>query len=156
MEPMPTDRLATERAADDASVRLAGDRAPGVPRGGTPVRLLWLTLGLISVLLGAIGVLLPVLPTTPFMILGAFAFSRSSPALERRLTGSRTFGPMIADWRANGAIAPRAKALAVGMMVLAPVITLALGLDGWIIAIQAVCLGGAALFVLTRPSAPRS
>ena len=50
--------------------------------------------------------MLPILPTTPFVILAAFAFSQSSPRIEAWLLNSRVFGPMIADWRTYGTTAP--------------------------------------------------
>ncbi len=123
--------------------------------GYGPGRILWLCLGGISLALGAIGAVLPLLPTTPFVILSAFAFSKSSPRVAAWLTDSPTFGPMIADWRAHGAIAPRYKRLAVGMMAAAFFLSLFLGVKPLVLVIQAVCLSGAAAFVLTRPDGPR-
>ena len=79
-------------------------------------RVFWFCLGGISLALGAIGAILPILPTTPFVILSAFAFGKSSPRLAAWLNNSPTFGPMIADWRSHGAIAPRYKRIAVTMM----------------------------------------
>ncbi|MCV6593313.1 MAG: YbaN family protein [Silicimonas sp.] len=112
----------------------------------------WFALGLISLALAALGVVLPLLPTTPLVILAAFAFSKSSPRFQRLLEESRTFGPIIADWRAKGAIAPRYKAMAVGMMGLAFGISVLLGVPPWVLIVQVVCLGGAATYVLSRPS----
>lgn len=117
-------------------------------------RLLWFTLGAAALLLGGIGILLPVMPTTPFMILAAFAFSRSAPRFQQWLEESRAFGPAIADWRANGAIAPRHKAFATATMAGSLVLSVALSFAWQIIAVQAVCLSGAAAFVLTRPNGP--
>lgn len=120
-----------------------------------PMRILWLCLGGISLALGAIGAVLPVLPTTPFVILSAFAFSKSSPRLAAWLNDSPTFGPMIADWREHGAIAPRYKRMAAGMMAAAFLLSLTLGASTRILIIQAICLSGAAAYVLTRPHGPR-
>ena len=113
---------------------------------------LWTTLGFIALFLGAIGVVLPVLPTTPFVILAAFAFSKSSPRLRQWLLTHRIFGNMIRDWEATGAIAPRYKAMACGTMAAAFGLSLALGLSPLILGIQALCLGASAVFILTRPS----
>lgn len=118
-------------------------------------RAMWILLGVTSLALGAIGVVLPLLPTTPFVILAAFAFARSSPRLARWLEENRTFGPIIADWRRHGAIAPRFKILAVSMMAAAFGLSVAMSLSGWVLLAQGVAIAGAATFILTRPSGPR-
>lgn len=116
------------------------------------LRPVWLILGLLSVVLGVLGIFLPVLPTTPLMILAAFFFSKSSPRLENWLLNHRTFGPVIAEWREKGAIAPRIKTIAVGTMAGVFMLSLILGVKPFVLIIQAVCLGGAAWFVLSRPN----
>lgn len=115
--------------------------------------LLWTLAGLASLGVGIVGILLPLLPTTPLVLLSAFCFGKGSPRLQAWILDHAHFGPMIADWRENGAIPPRAKRLAVVAMAAAFGISLALGLAPWLLGVQAVCLGGAATFVLTRPSA---
>ncbi len=78
----------------------------------------WRALGLVCVALGIIGALVPLMPTTIFLILAAGCFSRSSPALERWLLTHPRFGPTIVAWRRERVIPPRAKALAcTGMAV---------------------------------------
>lgn len=116
-------------------------------------RYIYLILGWIAVALGLIGVLLPVLPTTPFMILAAFLFTKGSPKARAWLIDHAHFGPHIQNWEASGAIAPRAKRAAVLAMSGVLLVSLVLGLTGWVIAVQAVCMGGAAAFILTRPDA---
>lgn len=116
------------------------------------LRPVWLILGLLSVVLGVLGIFLPVLPTTPLMILAAFFFSKSSPRLENWLLNHRTFGPVITEWREKGAIAPRIKTIAVGTMAGVFMLSLILGVKPFVLIIQAVCLGGAAWFVLSRPN----
>ncbi|BEV47023.1 YbaN family protein [Afipia carboxidovorans] len=76
------------------------------------MRRVYLVLGLICVALGFIGVFLPVLPTTPFLILAAACFARSSPRLENWLLSHPHFGPMLRDWRERGAIPRKAKLMA--------------------------------------------
>ncbi|MDO6589332.1 DUF454 domain-containing protein [Loktanella sp. D2R18] len=119
------------------------------------MRGLWLLLGWAALGLGAIGVVLPVLPTTPFVILAAFGFSKGSPRMHRYLEDHRIFGPIIADWRENGAIAPRYKAIAVVMMSAALTGSIIAGLRPQLILIQAICMIGAATYVLSRPNGPR-
>lgn len=118
------------------------------------MRLVWLVLGLASVGLGILGAFLPLLPTTPFMLLAAYCFARSSPRLHVWLTTHPTFGPTILNWQAHGAISRRAKRLAAVTMLAAFLLSVLLKLPAWVLAAQALCLGGAAAFVLSRPDPP--
>lgn len=115
-------------------------------------KLPWTILGWTCVALGFIGVVLPVLPTTPFLILAAFAFGKSSPRLKQWLLDHPIFGGPIRDWAANGAIRPRIKALACTAMALIFLTSLMTGLGPVILLVQALALGGAATFILTRPN----
>lgn len=119
------------------------------------LRFAWLALGGLALCAGVIGIVLPLLPTTPFVILAAFAFSKSSPRLHRFLAEHPRFGPIIADWSAHGAIAPRYKALAVSMMLAALALSLWLAVPQRVLLLQLICMGGAAFFVLSRPNGPR-
>lgn len=86
------------------------------PSRWSVARLLYLALGTAALALGLVGVAVPLLPTTPFLILAAFGFARSSPRLERWLLGHPRFGPGLQAWRARRAIPPAAKrASAAGM-----------------------------------------
>ena len=89
--------------------------APLVARGVR--RWLLLAGGFVSLALGAIGVVLPLLPTTPFVLLAAYFFARSSPAMHQRLLQNRVFGPLIEEWSEHRAIPRRAKLLAISMIV---------------------------------------
>lgn len=80
------------------------------------MRIVYLCLGWIMVGIGIVGAFLPLLPTTPFLILAAWLFARSSPQFEQWLLEHRTFGPPLRNWRRNGAIARRAKVMAVSLM----------------------------------------
>ncbi|WP_249937050.1 YbaN family protein [Roseateles sp. DAIF2] len=80
------------------------------------LRLLWLLAGFASLLLGVIGIFLPLLPTTPFVLLAAFCFSKGSARCEAWLLNHPRLGPMIRDWRATRAVPLRAKQIASVMM----------------------------------------
>ena len=117
-------------------------------------RPLWFALGIASVGAGIAGVVLPLVPTTPFMLVAAFAFARSSRRLHRWLTEHPRFGPPIRRWREHGAIGRREKRLAVVLMGLAFAGSVVAGMSATVLAVQAVTLAGAGLFVLTRPDGP--
>jgi uncharacterized protein len=72
-------------------------------------RRLYLAAGWASVGLGTVGIFLPILPTVPFMILAAFCFARSSPALEAKLLNHPRYGPHLVAWREKGIVSRRAK-----------------------------------------------
>lgn len=118
-------------------------------------RFAWNIAGCIALLLGLIGVVLPVLPTTPFVLLAAFAFSNGSPRLRHWLVKHAVFGPLIADWEANGAIAKPIKRLSCSIMAGVFLISVIAGVSLTVLIIQAICLGGAATYVLTRPDGPQ-
>jgi len=109
-------------------------------------------MGFAALSLGALGVMLPLLPTTPLVILATFAFAKSSPALHDWLLNNRHFGPIIADWQANGVIALRYKSLALLMMLGAIGLSAALGLPGIVLGVQLLSMTLAAGFILSRPS----
>jgi uncharacterized membrane protein YbaN (DUF454 family) len=117
-------------------------------------RLAWLLIGVLSLSLGAIGIALPLLPTTPFILVAALAFARSSNRLHDWLITHNIFGPLIDNWQRYGAISPRAKVVSVTSMGLLIVISLALAAPVSLIVLQLVVLGIAALFILSRPSPP--
>jgi len=117
-------------------------------------RLLWFSLGWISLGLGLLGAFLPILPTTPFMLLSAAAFAKSSPRLHRWIVEHPTFGPPVRDWHAHGAISRRAKLMATAAMGAVLLLSLLLRLRWEVLAVQALCLVGAGAFILSRPDSP--
>ncbi len=119
-----------------------------------PFRPLWLAAGCVAVGLAVAGVFLPLLPTTPFLLVAAFAFARSSPRLHDWLVNHRQFGPMIENWRQHGAISKRAKLAAVGAMIAAVLISWISGFGITVIVIQLAIMGCVSLFILTRPDVP--
>ena len=97
--------------------------AAELPRRPVWWRALWLSAGLVALLLGVVGIFLPLLPTTPFVLLAAFCFSRGSARVEAWLLAHPRFGPAIADWRSRRAIPLRVKQLAWTMMAAGSVVS---------------------------------
>lgn len=98
--------------------RSSSSPTPDGRRHARPVRAIFVVLGTVFLGLGAVGVVLPVLPTTPFVLLAAACYLRASERLHRWLVNSRTFGPTVVAWQEHGAIPPRAKAIAISMVIL--------------------------------------
>ena len=109
--------------------------------------ILW-AVGTVSLALGIIGVVLPGLPTTPFLLLTAACYAKASPKLHARLLNHKLIGPMLRDWESNRSLKRRTKVVAVSMMlimvsfsiwtfkekVLVQLLLLALGLVGeWVV-----------------------
>jgi uncharacterized protein len=117
-------------------------------------RPLWIALGAASLVTGLVGAVLPLLPTTPFLLLAAYSFARGSPSLHAWLIEHPRLGPVIEDWQRYGAIARRAKIAAVITIVATLAISVAVGVPAWLLTIQAVVLAGSAIFIVTRPDRP--
>lgn len=125
---------------------------PGGP-GSLALRSVFFILGLLCLALGFVGIFLPVLPTTPFLILAAACFARSSRRLESWLLEHPRFGPVLRDWRQRGAIPRKAKLMALAGISLG-FILFRLGSDpgpGLTALVAALMLAGLA-YVFTRPS----
>ena len=80
------------------------------------MRPLWLAAGVVAVALGLIGIALPLLPTTPFMILAAACFARSSPRFYQWLVDHPRLGPWIRDYLDGNGIPLKGKVYAIGLM----------------------------------------
>jgi hypothetical protein len=116
------------------------------------IRAVWFAGGWLALLLGGVGVFLPLLPTVPFVILAAFCFARSSPRLEHWLVSHRRFGPHIQAWRSRGAISRRGKRAALIAFGASAVIGLLLLELPWSLAPTAAALVGGS-WIATRPEA---
>lgn len=117
-------------------------------------RLVLLGLGWLAVALALVGVFLPILPTTPFLLVAAWAFAKSSRRMRIWLYEHPRFGRFLQDWRTDGAIPLRGKLAAVGGMALAWHIVFFTADRVWVPAAVGVCLALVAIYVVTRP-APR-
>lgn len=123
------------------------------------MRYFWNLLGFMALGLGIIGIPLPVLPTTPFVLLAAYLFAKGSPRYHTWLRNHKTFGKMVRDWEEHGSIPTRAKMFATTMIAIAISFPLWINRDKvpvearWATAILA---GIGWVFVITRPSGPQS
>jgi uncharacterized protein len=82
------------------------------------LRMLFIVAGSVCVALGLVGMFLPLLPTTPFLLLAAACYARGSRRFYDRLLANRTFGPLIHEWRRHRSIPYRTKLSAIGLMLL--------------------------------------
>ena len=113
-------------------------------------RHLYLIAGFASIALGTTGIVVPLLPTVPFMILAAFCFARSSPRLEARLLDDPRFGAHIRRWRERGAISRKGKQAALVAFAISAGLGLLLSPWPWFLApVAAALIGGT--WIWTRP-----
>lgn len=113
---------------------------------------IWLAAGLAMMALAVIGAILPLMPTTVFLIMAGWCFARSSPRLESWLLNHPRFGAMLRNWRDHRAIPRRAKIAACCGMTMGFVIFWLGAHPGlWVSLGVAACLAGCAAFVVSRP-----
>jgi len=112
---------------------------------------LWRVLACISLLLGLIGVVLPGLPTVPFLLVSAWSAGKGWPRLELWLLAHPNFGPPLKRWREHGAVPRKAKYLASVMMSLSVVILLFSTAPFWLKLVLPVFLCGVAIWLWFRP-----
>jgi uncharacterized membrane protein YbaN (DUF454 family) len=113
--------------------------------------------GWLSVGLGVVGVVVPGLPTTVFLLIAAWAFSKSSEQFRRWLWDHPRFGPPIRAWHQHRIIPRCAKVLATAMMTTSFLVVTIFVAERWVLpAVLASVMVPAALYILTRASAPRA
>lgn len=78
--------------------------------------LLWRTIAVLALLLGIIGLLLPIMPTVPFLLVAAWAGGKGWPVLEQKLLAHPKYGPQIIAWRKYGVVKRQPKVIASIMM----------------------------------------
>ena len=120
------------------------------------MRLIFLTLGHACLIIGIIGIPVPILPTTPFLLLAAFFYSRGSKHFHDWLHQHPRLGPAVRDWQDNGVIRPRAKLLATIAVAASLTYPLVFGDMPTALKIIAGIVGAAVLtFIHSRPSESR-
>lgn len=121
------------------------------------IRALFLGMGLLCLTLALVGVFLPLLPTTPFLLLSAACLARSSEPLHRWLLHHPRLGPFIQDWEREGAIQPSAKRTATGLILITGSLALALaGAPPWAKGAMVAVFAGVLTFIWTRPDGTSS
>ncbi|MFM8746464.1 MAG: YbaN family protein [Aestuariivirga sp.] len=112
----------------------------------------WLCVGL-----GVVGIVMPLFPTTPFLLVALWAFSKSSPELAERIRQHRLAGPYVRDWEEDGVIPPGAKILAVTMMAaMLGYLHFGSGAPGWVVIAAGLVVAAVAVYILSRPNSRRS
>ena len=121
---------------------------------GPARRFAYLVVGLLFVGLGVLGAVLPVLPTTPFLLVSLWAFSKSSARLERWLLEHPRFGLRLVAWRTQRVIPLPVKLTAWGSMVGSLTIMALTGLSPYAMIGAGSVMAIGAIYIATKPSRP--
>lgn len=131
---------------------------PSTPSGDgpgsatTPARAFYLALGFSCIALGVIGAFVPLMPTTVFLLIAAWAFARSSPRWHRWLREHARFGEAVRHWEDHHAMPRRAKRVALIMLVVSYAVTATIfGPLSWAAVIGGLCIAGVALYIVHIP-----
>ena len=120
-------------------------------------RKIYLSIGAIATGLGIVGIFVPLMPTTCFIIVAAWAFAKSSPTAYQRLMDNPHLGPRIRDWQEHRIISCPAKRIASFSIVVSVGISMFLLKDSTLsLSILAIAMVGLLWFINTRPSEPLS
>ena len=134
----PVDHEAAERAAESL---------PGPLR-----RLVYFGIGAVSVVLGVIGIFVPLWPTTCFLLLAAWCFARSSRRAERWLYENRLFGRYLADYRERGVVSPRVRITTVVTLWIFIGVSAVVLREAWVAALLVLIAGAVTLHLYSLPS----
>lgn len=116
-----------------------------------PVRWMLLVFAMLCLALGIIGVIVPGLPTTVFILMAAWAAARSSPRLYRWLWSNRLFGPLLRNWAQGRRVSRRAKGSATLFMALSGTVLIMVGPNPWVMAMAFTCLACVLIWLWRRP-----
>ena len=158
----PGSRTSDNTAASSGTGSKSRDAAPrsGKPRAveltrrwsaGLYRRLLF-SAGIVFAIVGAIGLVVPMMPGTVFLILAAWCFTRSSPRFEHWLLTNRYLGPSVVQWRETGSIPAFAKVFAIASLVGSFILSWLLGAPDYVLAGLAVLFAAIGIFIVTRPT----
>lgn len=118
------------------------------------VRWAWCALAYLSLGVGIIGIFVPGLPTTVFVLIAAWAATRGSQRLHDWLLGHPRFGPSIRSWREHGAVSQRGKKMATATMLVCAAITLWCVPQLWVKVLSISCMGVVCAWLWCRPLPP--
>ncbi|MAD94630.1 MAG: hypothetical protein CML33_03945 [Rhodobacteraceae bacterium] len=116
------------------------------------MRPIWFICGVLSLIIGVIGIPVPGLPTVPFLLLATFCFARSSARAHSWLVNHHKLGPPIVAWQKNGSIRRPAKIAASVTIVASFLISILISLPMGGLIIQALALSCVSIFIWSRPS----
>ena len=134
---------------DEGNPPASGPAHPTLAR--THWRWAWLALAYAALALGIIGIAVPGLPTTPFILLAAFAAARGSRRMHDGLLAHPVFGPMISAWEREGAISRRAKWTATIAMAACAVVMFVVASKVWLAAFGTATMAIVAVWMWSRP-----
>jgi len=139
---------------DNADPDTSRPVSPSQARG--PVRWLLTAFALLCLTLGLIGVVVPGMPTTVFILLAAWAAARSSTRLHAWLMHHRLFGPMLRDWEQGGLVSRKAKLSATLMMGLCALLLPLTAASVWVVWLSLGSMGAVLVWLWRRPEPGRS
>lgn len=142
---------ASQHGRRDSSANVV---APPVLKG--PARWLLAVFSLLCLILGLIGVVVPGMPTTVFVLLSAWAAARSSSRLHAWLMRHRVFGPMLLDWQEGGRVSRKSKRSATLMMGLCAFMLPWTPAPVWAVGVAAGSMGVVLIWLWRRPEPGQS
>jgi uncharacterized membrane protein YbaN (DUF454 family) len=130
--------------------------AAPVARPTVRFRWAWWLLAYVSLGTGIVGIFVPGLPTTVFILIAAWAASRGSERLHNRLLQHPQFGPVIRNWQAHGAVSRKGKWMATLTMAVCAGIMLWCVPVAWVKWLSISCMAAVAVWLWTRPLPPEN
>ena len=111
-------------------------------------------LGFLFCSLAVLGAILPILPTTPFVLIAASCFAKSSPYLHQKLLDNRLFGPIIVNWQRHKSIPLKSKIIALSTMLVSVIWSCFLLTSVALQLMVILLVLGPAIFIWRLPNAP--